>query len=69
MFFRRSGAHRIRIFAAALFAVVGSVQAGRAETREFHEPRVKGMRLDWCLYWARDCGEPAARVFCQTQGL
>jgi len=69
MFIRRSGAHCIRIVAAAACTVVVSVQAGRAETQEFREPSVKGMRLDWCLYWARDCGEPAAREFCRIQGF
>jgi hypothetical protein len=39
----------------------------RAEVVVFGEPQVKGMRLDWCLYWARGCGQLAANAFCRTQ--
>lgn len=34
----------------------------------FFAPKVKGVRIDWCLNWAKDCGKPAADHFCQMQG-
>ena len=40
-----------------------------AETRTFPRPRIDGMRLDWCLTWARDCGRPAANAFCERRGF
>jgi hypothetical protein len=40
-----------------------------ADVAAFPEPKVKGMRLDWCLYWANDCGKPAASAYCRTQGF
>ena len=40
-----------------------------ADVAVFGEPKVKGMRLDWCLYWANGCGEPAASAYCHTQGF
>jgi hypothetical protein len=39
-----------------------------AETRTFALPTVKGVRLDWCKNWARQCGEPAAILFCRENG-
>ena len=29
---------------------------------------VGGERLDLCLYWAADCGKPAADKFCELNG-
>jgi len=34
----------------------------------FFAPKVKGVALDWCLNWAKDCGKPAADQFCRMQG-
>jgi hypothetical protein len=51
-----------------LAAVSGAIPA-RAEVVTFSAPEVRGMRLDWCLYWARDCGQRAANAFCRTQGF
>ena len=39
-----------------------------AETRSFNSPTVKGVRLDWCKHWARECGKPAADLYCREQG-
>lgn len=35
----------------------------------FNNPQVSGIALDWCLTWARDCGQPAADEFCRSQGF
>jgi hypothetical protein len=34
----------------------------------FVAPKVEGVRVDWCLNWAKDCGKPAADAFCQSKG-
>jgi len=34
----------------------------------FPEPTLDGYRLDWCLDFGSNCGEPAATAFCQAQG-
>lgn len=36
--------------------------------RTFEKPRYAGRRLDYCLNWARDCGQEAATVFCRVKG-
>lgn len=35
----------------------------------FEQPRIDGVRLDWCFNWATDCGKPAADRFCFDQGF
>lgn len=35
----------------------------------FQLPTINGNRLDWCLNWAADCGQPAADAFCRSQGF
>lgn len=48
--------------------------AGSQQTRLFNNPTIAHsgtpakMRLDWCLTWGKDCGRPAADLFCQKQG-
>jgi hypothetical protein len=37
--------------------------------RTFQNPAVNGVRVDWCLFWARQCGKPAADEFCRRQGF
>jgi hypothetical protein len=39
-----------------------------ADERIFVNPAWKGYRLDACLTWAKDCGQPAADAFCRTEG-
>jgi hypothetical protein len=31
-------------------------------------PMLRGYRVDHCLHWGRECGEPAASAWCQAQG-
>jgi len=33
--------------------------------RTFNKPTVESYRLDWCLYWGKQCGEDAAHAWCQ----
>lgn len=35
---------------------------------EFAEPSWNGRRVDFCLAWGRDCGQPAASMYCGLQG-
>ena len=35
----------------------------------FANPTVRGMRVDHCLYFARQCDEPAASAFCRARGF
>ena len=38
------------------------------EVRQFPNPTFKGYRVDICLYWGRECEEPAATAWCKYQG-
>jgi hypothetical protein len=38
-------------------------------TKSFVAPKIKDVRLDWCRHWARDCGKPAAELFCRQMGF
>jgi hypothetical protein len=48
----------------------GYPQAGypASQTQTFYAPTVGGKRVDWCLHWRTQCGEPAATAFCQRKG-
>jgi hypothetical protein len=35
----------------------------------FTDPMVGSLPLDGCLYFARECGEPAASAWCASKGL
>lgn len=37
-------------------------------SRTFYNPRISGVRLDWCYRWARNCGIPAASAYCRRKG-
>ncbi|MBE9571487.1 MAG: hypothetical protein IMF11_12730 [Proteobacteria bacterium] len=43
-------------------------RVGYKPTRTFHYPKYKGYRLDWCLNWGTECGEPAASAWCRSKG-
>ncbi len=42
---------------------------GIIEIREFRDPQVDGMALDYCKEWGRECGPPAADEFCRRNGF
>ena len=39
------------------------------QCQTFSNPMIQGYRLDWCLKWGEQCGEPAATAWCRTQGF
>jgi hypothetical protein len=45
--------------------------AGRAfcEEQTFQAPSLDGKRLDLCLVWGSECGQPAADAWCKLQGF
>ena len=43
--------------------------AAQPETRTFKNPQIRGVRLDWCKHLGRDCGQPAADLFCKEFGF
>ena len=36
-----------------------------AQTQTFNAPSIQNVRLDWCAHFGRDCGQPAADLFCR----
>ncbi|WP_419909494.1 hypothetical protein [Hoeflea sp.] len=44
------------------------VVLGPNRTR-YRFPKVKNVRLDWCRNWGKNCGAPAADLFCQENGF
>jgi hypothetical protein len=47
------------------FVFVGTAQADDEYT--YNKPVYFDVRLDWCLRWGQDCGEPAAMAFCNRK--
>lgn len=45
-----------------------SVSRALGDGAVFLLPTIDGVRVDRCLYFARDCDEPAATAFCRSQG-
>jgi hypothetical protein len=44
-----------------------TITCAPGEFRKTHNhPRLQGGRIDYCSHWARDCGQPAADLFCRT---
>jgi hypothetical protein len=40
-------------------------QTSTGQTQTFVAPAVNGVRIDWCAHFGRDCGKPAADLFCR----
>jgi hypothetical protein len=64
---------RLRILCLLVF-VVGICQWPLAvpaaqSTQDFVAPKINQVRLDWCRHWARECGKPAAELFCRQMGF
>ncbi len=61
---------RAFLFMAAIAGwMVSGSQVWAAERRTFSTPTINNVRLDWCKHWARECGQPAADLFCTRQGF
>ena len=43
-------------------------EAGGATAAQFTDPAWRGRRIDFCLHWGADCGQPAADEFCKRSG-
>lgn len=57
------------VISAVVFTFMASASALAQETTTFENPMVdEGHRLDLCLSWGADCGEPAATAFCEAEG-
>lgn len=52
----------------ALCAGLAQIPRAVVAQEGFREPRINGKRLDWCLGWGKECGQPAADEFCRHQG-
>ncbi len=53
-------------FLGALFTALASqlAHAQQPQTQMFAPPTLHGVVLDWCAHFGRDCGKPAADLFC-----
>jgi uncharacterized membrane protein len=57
------------IFLLITGIVMDGPKADPIKIQVFRAPKVGNIPLDWCLYFAEKCGEPAASAFCRSQGL
>lgn len=57
----------IRFLIQTLFLFSFSFSA-LSDVEEFIQPQIDGMRLDWCLTFGSDCGEPVAYKWCISNG-
>jgi hypothetical protein len=48
--------------------IAGEFVQCRTDSKRFNKPMFQGKPLDWCLEWAKDCGKPAAKRFCEHKG-
>lgn len=62
---------RLRLTALAAFAalVLAAPALAQQRSQEFTRPVVHDFRLDFCSHAGRDCGQPAADLFCQQMGF
>lgn len=57
------------LFSVLLCTNFADVARAQQEVRTFTNPVMRGLRLDWCKHWRRECGKPAADLFCQEMGF
>lgn len=57
----------LAIILAVTFSSKVSAQASE-ETGDFNLPMVRGYAVNWCKHQGRDCGKPAADLFCNEMG-
>jgi hypothetical protein len=50
------------------YRIIAQTMARPGE-QTFKDPMVGSLPLDGCLYFARECGEPAASAWCASKGL
>ena len=51
------------------FFIIGFSASSKAQdSRTFITPRINDVRLDYCKHWGRQCGGPAATLFCRQMG-
>jgi len=48
--------------------ILATQQAIGEPARRYDEPLHQLYRLDWCLNWSAQCGEPAASTWCRARG-
>jgi hypothetical protein len=56
-------------FLSKAILVIGMSAVGSVFATTFNNPQWGGQNLDWCLYYANQCGQPAADRFCESQGF
>jgi hypothetical protein len=54
--------------ASSADAMVSDTKRMTLSKRLFELPAIDGKRVDFCLHWGSDCGQPAADAFCQKSG-
>jgi len=62
----RLTATALLIFASTLIAEPVAAGSG---TKTFYNPTFGGLPVDFCVYWSKACGKPAADRYCQGRGL
>ncbi len=49
--------------------MLANCQGGGPVTKTYPDPKIQGVRLDWCYKWGAECGAPAAKAFCVSKNL
>ncbi len=59
---------RVALFLFGMLAMgmMAGFSGANADTRTFPKPKAGPYRVDWCLIWGAQCGQPAADKFCQN---
>ncbi len=59
----------IYVLALVVISALGAFAQTRIEAQNFNQPQVRGYAVNWCKHQGRDCGQPAADLFCQEMGF